>query len=90
LSEALNDALNTLPVKYYDQITSVIEKWVPWVNLAFVAGAIIVPRIEESTKRIEATRYQSVDSTTERGNGRATPAKEAGPFDNFTSLGWSG
>lgn len=53
LSEALNDALNTLPVKYYEQITGIIEKWIPWINLTFVLGTIVTTRIEDSIKLYE-------------------------------------
>lgn len=58
LSEALNDAINTLPAKYYEQISSIVEKWIPWINLCFVASAIIFDRIEQSNKLVEATRYK--------------------------------
>jgi hypothetical protein len=82
LAEALNDAINTLPTKYYAAITKVIEQWIPWVNLAFCVGAIVVPRIEESTKRIEASHYRPREAGNARDGGT-----EANPFDHITSLG---
>jgi hypothetical protein len=85
LAEALNEALATLPAKYYDSIIGVIEKYVPWVNLAFVVGAIVIPRIEASGKRIEAKHYKPSE-TSNRGDA----GTENNPFSNWTSLGWNG
>lgn len=75
LAEALNDALVTLPGHTYAAIIAIIEKWVPWINLIFVVSAIILPRIEASTKRIEETRYQS-NSATNAGNARTENTTE--------------
>lgn len=85
LAEALNEALSTLPAKYYDSIIGVIEKYVPWINLIFVIGAIVIPRIEASSKRIEEKHYQpnKVDDKRDAGT-------EDNPFSNFSSLGWNG
>lgn len=85
LAEALNDALATLPPKYYDSIIGIIEKYVPWVNLCFVIGAIVIPRIEASGKRIEERNYQP----RETGNGRDARTED-NPFSNWSSLGWNG
>jgi hypothetical protein len=84
LAESLNDALATLPAKYYDSITAIIEKYVPWINLAFVVGAIIVPRIEASSKQIE-TGNNAENKTDDRRDART----EDNPFSNWTSLGWN-
>lgn len=92
LSEALNDALNTLPVKYYEQITAIIEKWIPWINLTFVLGAIVTTRIEDSIKLYEkgkrpfSAQEPSVDAGegSDRGNART----ETDSFNFPSSLGW--
>lgn len=85
LAEALNEALNTLPEKYYAQIIAIVEKWIPWFNLAFVVSAIVLPRIEASTKRVEETH-----SSKNSGNDKRNARTEDNPFSNFTSLGWNG
>src|SRR5215813_5641784 len=58
LAEAINDALDTLPPKYYDIVTSIVEKWFPWINLTFVVCALVGERLKESEKLFEAARYQ--------------------------------
>ena len=84
LAEALNDAIATLPAKYYDSIIAIIERWIPWINLIFVIGAIVIPRLEASGKRIEERNYQP-HKTDNNGN--------AGTKDNtvgsWSSLGWN-
>jgi hypothetical protein len=84
LAEALNDAISTLPEKYYAQVIAIIEKWIPWINLCFVVGAIIVPRLEASAKRIEKSHSQQSE-TSNSGNARA----KDNPFSNWTSLGYN-
>jgi hypothetical protein len=84
LSQALNDAIETLPAKYYAQITSIIEKWIPWINLSFVVGAIVIPRLEESAKRIEARNYQS-----SKGNNAGNAGTEASPVNGPASAFWN-
>ena len=84
LSEALNDAIETLPAKYYAQITSIIEKWIPWINLSFVVGAIIIPRLEESAKRIETRNYKATPGSN-TGNART----ETNPIDVNSSAFWN-
>ena len=84
LAEALNDALETLPEKHYAQIVGVIEKWIPWINLCFVVGAIIVPRFEASAKRIEK-KYPK-EST---GSDKRDTATTDNPFGSWTSLGYN-
>lgn len=68
LAAALNDAIATLPVKYYARITEIIEKWIPWINLAFVLSALILPRLDASTKRNEASHYRTREDS-DRGAG---------------------
>jgi hypothetical protein len=84
LAEALNEALATLPAKYYDSIVGIIERYIPWVNLCFVIGAIVIPRIEASGKRIEEKHNQPHNPN----NGRNAGAED-NPFSNWTSLGWN-
>jgi len=84
LAEALNDAISTLPEKYYAQVVGIIEKWIPWVNLCFVVGAIIIPRIEASAKRIEKT----YPKPSEPSNARDVGTKD-NPFSNWSSLGYN-
>ena len=85
LAEALNEAISTLPEKYYAQIIAIIEKWVPWFNLAFVVGAIVIPRIEASSKRIEKSHTRD-----DIGNHERDARTKDNPFSDFTSLGWNG
>lgn len=68
LADALNDAISTLPAKYYAQVVGIIEKWIPWINLAFVVYAIVAPRIEESTKLAQERNYRTSE-TSDRGHG---------------------
>lgn len=86
LAEALNEAISTLPEKYYAQVTGIIEKWIPWINLTFVVGAIIVPRIEASSKRIEKT-YNEESKGSNAGTGQSS--SDANPFNSYTSLGFN-
>lgn len=83
LAEALNEAINTLPEKYYAQVTGIVEKWIPWINLCFVCGAIIVPRIEASAKRIEK-RY----SEPSKGSDKRDTATTDNPFGSYSSIGF--
>jgi len=85
LAEALSDCLDTLPSKTYAQIIAILEKWVPWVNLAFIAGAIIVPRITKSLERVEE-RYHPKDN---RSNERQTDRTENNSFDPFSRPFWN-
>ena len=84
LSQALNDAIETLPTKYYAQITQIIERWIPWINLSFVVGAIIIPRLEESAKRVEARNYKATPGSN-TGNART----ETNPIDVNSSAFWN-
>lgn len=83
LAEALNEAINTLPEKYYAQVTGIVEKWIPWINLCFVCGAIIVPRIEASAKRIEK-RY----SEPSKGSDKRDTTTADNPFGGYSSIGF--
>jgi len=82
-AEALNDAINTLPEKYYAQVIAIIENWIPWINLTFVVGAIIIPRIEASAKRIEK-RHTPESGTSNERNART----EDNPFRDISSIGY--
>lgn len=84
LAEALNDALATLPPKNYDSIIGVIEKYVPWINLCFVVGAIVIPRIEASSKHFEG-KYKEPNQVNNERDART----EDNPFSNWSSLGWN-
>lgn len=84
LAEALNDALETLPEKQYAQITGIVEKWIPWINLCFVVGAIVVPRFEASAKRIEK-KYPK-EST---GSNERDTTTTDNTFSSWTSLGYN-
>jgi|SRR5215510_848281 len=83
LAEALNDAIATLPEKYYAQITGIVETWIPWINLCFVLGAIIIPRIEASSKRVEESHKKPSETTDKRD---ATTTNHN--FDSGSSIGW--
>jgi hypothetical protein len=83
LAEALNEAINTLPEKYYAQVTGIVEKWIPWINLCFVCGAIIVPRIEASAKRIEK-RY----TPKSEGSDKRDTTTTDNPFGSYSSIGF--
>ena len=84
LAEALNEAIGTLPEKYYAQIVAIIERWIPWINLTFVVSAIVIPRIEASAKRIE-TSHSPVNNTDDKRDAGTTD----NPFSNYTSLGFN-
>lgn len=84
LAEALNEAISTLPEKYYAQIVAIIERWIPWINLTFVVSAIIIPRIEASAKRVEKS-YTRVDNADDKRDAGTTD----NPFSNYTSLGFN-
>lgn len=85
LSESLNEAFATLSTKHYEFIIAILEKWVPWINLIFVASAIILPRIEESAKLSEAKRYQPNQTGDSGDAGAKTDTSYRAP-----SLGWNG
>lgn len=87
LAEALNGALDTLPVKYYEQITAIIEKWIPWVHLAFVGGTIVLDRIEQSAKRVEESRYVPREG---RNQGTEQATTGAYPFNGRAGFGLNG
>lgn len=78
LAEAINDALDTLPAKYYDIVTSIVEKWIPWINLIFVVSALVYDRIEQSEKLIEATRYRAREGSDPRYTNGAAQASNVG------------
>jgi hypothetical protein len=84
LAEAINESISTLPVKYYETLTTVIEKWIPWINVIFVISAIVFPRIEESSKLIEESHYKPSDRS-DKGN----PAENNHHFSSEASLGWN-
>ena len=84
LAEALNDALETLPEKQYAQVTGIVEKWIPWINLCFVVGAIIVPRFEASAKRIEK-KYPKESA----GSNERDTATTDNTFSGWSSLGYN-
>jgi len=84
LAEALNDAISTLPTKYYDTIIAVIEKWIPWINLIFVIGAIVIPRIEASAKLVEESHYKQSDGSDIRNDGTTN-----NHFSSKASVGWN-
>jgi hypothetical protein len=84
LSEAINGALDTLPAKYYVQITGFVENWIPWINLTFTLGAILLPRIEESIKRVEAGNYKQAEPGAVRPESRRAAPDN---FDGWSSLG---
>jgi len=83
LAEALNDAIATLPEKYYAQITGIVETWIPWINLCFVIGAIVIPRIEASSKRVEES-HKKPSETTDKRDASTTNHN----FDSGSSIGW--
>lgn len=83
LAEALVDAINTLPEKYYAQVIGIIENWIPWINLCFVVGAIVIPRIEASAKRVEK-RYNVESKASNSGNA----GTEDNPFRDLSSIGY--
>lgn len=84
LAEALNDAFATLPGKTYEAILAIIEKWVPWVNLVFVFSAVIIPRIEDSVKQYEASRF-----TTDKRSNKRNARTENNSWDSESSVGFN-
>jgi hypothetical protein len=84
LAEALNDAISTLPEKYYAQVVAIIEGWIPWINLCFVVGAIVIPRIEASAKQIETKHTKPSEPSNQRNEGSPD-----NPFSAWTSLGYN-
>jgi hypothetical protein len=84
LAKALNDAISTLPEKYYAQVVGIIEGWIPWINLCFVVGAIVIPRIEASAKQIERKHSPKSEPSNERNERSAD-----NPFSSWTSLGFN-
>ncbi len=51
LSAQLDQALSTLPEEYYASVNEALEKYAPWVALAFTSYAIVRPRLDASAKR---------------------------------------
>lgn len=51
LAESLQKALSTLPGSTYGDLKKYLDRFVPWVALAIVAGQIVAPRIEETQRR---------------------------------------
>ena len=88
LGEAINTALDTLPEKYYEQITQFTENWFPWFNLCFVLAAILYPRIDESAKRLEERNYRENQNNAGRP-GHATSTANDNPFNNWTGINQS-
>lgn len=85
LAEAINDALDTLPTKYYDFITAIVEKWIPWINLCFVVSALVIERAEQSRKLIEEARYVPREASHVRNAASGTQASNVG---STSSLGF--
>jgi hypothetical protein len=85
LAEALNDAIDTLPAKQYDIITSIVEKWIPWINLCFVVSALVYDRIEQSRKLTEET-HNVVSQRSDNGNAASTT--QASKVSSNASLGY--
>lgn len=88
LAEALNDAINTLPTKYYEQITSIVEKWFPWINLAFVISALVIERVERSVaiyEQAEKARYVPRERS---DAGNAVGGTQASSIGNNASIGY--
>jgi hypothetical protein len=88
LAKALDNALDTLPEKYYEVITKITNKWFPRTNLIWTIGAIVGPRLNASAERVKARNYQPPAPD----NGRAE-SEHAGANNGFEygapGLGWS-
>jgi len=87
LANSVNSALKTLPEEYYGDIKANIEKFIPWVGLAITAGAITIPRVNQTNairaqKRDNPTTY--TDTYQYRNQGTNTDF--ANGFPNDTSL----
>jgi hypothetical protein len=98
LAESLQKALSTLPGNTYVDLKKYLDKFVPWVALAIVAGQIVAPRIEETQRRrtersaeefpdgIEIPPIQHADKTVWRGqetNGDGQNAGHPNPFESY-------
>ena len=58
LAEQVDACLETLPDKVYEQFIKQIESFAPWIGLAITAGAITLPRIQESQRRSSAANQR--------------------------------
>lgn len=86
LATQLNRCLETLPAGTYQDVTKYIEKYLPWVALAVTAGAITVPRIEQSRVKREtkpiARNSQASTPRVEQDQHPANPFEYGGKFNN--------
>jgi hypothetical protein len=64
LSKAVDNALSTLPQEYYGLIRQAIENYVPWIALCITAGAITIPRWQQSF----GTNRNNASETANAGN----------------------
>lgn len=58
LAEQVDACLETLPDKVYEQFVKQIENFAPWIGLAITAGAVTLPRIQESQRRNAAANQR--------------------------------
>ncbi len=91
LSQALQEALETLPGDSYLEILGYIEKFGPWVAVAWTAYNICSPRIAR-TKQINATKAKTVNAGSENNlrqfrNNRGEHYTTTAATDNQTDSG---
>lgn len=85
LGKAIDAALDTLPEKYYEIISTAITNWSPWYSLAFVAGAVFYPRIDESRNRFKTRNLRANQNRNGRESGPG-PAAPVSDFNNWTGI----
>ena len=98
LGESLQKALSTLPGNTYVDLKKYLDRFVPWVALAIVAGQIVAPRIEETQRRradsgredfpsgIEIPPFEHPSSTMRERSDVDEYGSQAGhpnPFESF-------
>lgn len=86
--EALNNFIDSLPVKSYAIVAEFIEKWLPKAHLAFTATVITWPRIKASIERFENKDYRPNRPSPDRNEPVIEPnPAQTSDFNDWTSLG---
>jgi hypothetical protein len=84
LGESLQKALSTLPSSQYVDLKKYLDRFVPWVALAIVAGQIVAPRIEETQRqRAERGAEEFVAGFEGAASGHADPSGGRGQAANW-------
>jgi hypothetical protein len=69
LAKAVLECTETLPKKQKAKVDAFLKEWGPWVKLATIGGAIMLPRIE-ATRAILKEQKENATSNNATGTGR--------------------